>query len=741
MHILLVDDVAVDRSIVRQGLVAVAEENVRYTIEEVESGAAALDRMRERDFDCILLHLRYPDIDGLALMQRLSEEHGDIAVPVVVLSSARDVSTAVEAMRLGARDYLVMDDEGNYLARLPAVMRRIRRAEELRQDKQRAEHALRAHRDLLEELLVARTTALKEANQRLQEDIRNREQVERALFKEQQRAEVTLQAISDAVVTLDANGRVEYVNPAAERLLLCANSEIKGKALLDYLPLMEEEGPAVSLQELIKGEEGSRYYRFNRRDEGEFIVEAKPAAIRDAQGGLVGLVVGLRDVTEERARTKQLSYQARHDALTGLVNRVEFEQRLARALENVDCQQHVLCFIDLDGFKEVNDTGGHAAGDEFLRQLSRKLSRQIRQRDTLARLGGDEFACLFEYCRLEQGLGLAAELLESVKNYTLVWKGRAFKVSASIGLVAVDQKATASIAEALQQADTALYAAKADGRGRIEVYTRGIQSDTATLRDHWRQRLTEALQHGGPLRLFQQPVTSLTSQNQQDYYEILLRFSADEGLVPAMDFMPTAERFRLTPSLDRWVIKHTIAHMGRHAPTAGQPTVNYFINISEASLREGGLPTLIEEQLIEHSVDPGRVIFEINEATVLALFQEALDFVHAVKAIGCRISLDDFANALSMVQQLRELQPDFVKIRGDLFEGLEQDPMAEELIEAIARISQTASIRTIAKWPRHQVALGALKALGVDYAQGHVIASPYPLGANAGVQVDYGLPL
>ncbi|RFA33458.1 hypothetical protein CAL65_17540 [Alkalilimnicola ehrlichii] len=854
MRILLVDDDAVDRRIVRRGLTR-AGDDIHYEIIEAETGEEALQRLAESRFDCVLLDLWLPDVNGLELLGRLENVGTDEPVPVVMLTGQDDVATAVKAMRLGARDYLIKDVEGHYRDMMPAVVRRVRSGERLRQEARRAEAELRAaesryrslieqipaitftmtlrgpgepiftspqirelgidpeawrrqpelfwkrvpashraqvrhawvatrdhgepldeefpfvrpdgnevwlraqarlvraeghafvqgiltditeshavqaelqaHRERLEELVDERTAALNQLNQRLQRDLAYRRQVEDALFREKRRAEVTLQAIGDAVITLGADGRVDYVNPAAERLLNCAQGGMQGEPLQACLTFLhEEEERSFGLDELAafaEEEEGAYCCRLRLRAGGELTVAITAAVVRDASGQAAGHVIGLRDVTEERAQARRLSHQARHDALTGLVNRAEFEHRLGRLLEQIDGQQHVLCLIDLDGFKPVNDTGGHAAGDELLRQLGRQLSRHVRQRDTLARLGGDEFACVFEHCSLKQGVGLAAELLEVVKNHSLYWQGRTYRVGASVGIVAVDG-ASPSVPEVVQQADRALYAAKAAGRGRIKIYERDVAADAA-VSDPWQRRLIEALAREEGLRLFQQPIAHLGEQPYQPHFELLLRFAAVEGLLPATRFMPAAERFRLGPSLDHWVVTHAIDHMAAEAAN----TV-YFVNVSEASLREGVLPSVVADRLHRQAVDPARLVLEIGETAALNSFPEAVAFAQEVKGLGCGISLDDFADGLPMMQQLSQLQPDFIKIRSHLIEQFIEDAIARALIQSIVTVGHAASAQTVAKWPREREDLRELQTLGVDHVQGNLIAPPYALGARA----------
>ena len=589
------------------------------------------------------------------------------------------------------------------------------------------EAELRAHRDRLEELAAERTQALQLANQRLAEDIRHRQRIERALFSEKQRVEITLRSIADAVITIDADGYVEYLNPAAESLLGKAQPRARGRPLVEILPLtpVTPEKRVNFLEQMAIGEVGHGDYRLPQPDGHELILALSSTTIRDSNDLPAGAVIVLRDVTEERLRTERLSYRVHHDALTDLPNRAELEKRLEYAIESTRTHgaQHVLLFIDLDDFKRVNDTAGHAAGDELLRQLSRIMVAHIRHRDTLARMGGDEFACLLEHCNPKQGVDIAWSLLKAIREFSLLWEGQSFMVGASIGAVPIEG-GKINISEAMQTADAACYAVKAAGRNNVRFLRPGAGA-LAPATDGWPSRLVAALTEGR-FELAIQPIEKMADAHIHAY-EVLLRLQEDRQTISAAAFMPAAERHQLASDIDRWVARHTFALLASQAaPDAGtEPT--YFINVSSATLTEGKLIELIQEQLQAYSMAPQRIGFEIPEIVLMQHFREAREFAQMVKSFGCRLALDDFANALPVAQHLKTIGIDLLKISAHLVGHASEDAVSRAMIDAINRVSHAIGAATVAKGPESQDDIETVRALGIDYIQGNLISAPQPL--------------
>lgn len=564
-------------------------------------------------------------------------------------------------------------------------------------------------------------------------DISERKLVEAALFQEKERAQVTLECIGEAVITTDASSFIAYINPSAETLTGWSNSEAQGLALTQIFNIINGTPHKAAENPVEKCLRQGRTVKHTvnmlaRRDGQEFAIEDTAAPILDHDGHLVGAVLVFRDVTSERDMNRRLSHQASHDALTGLINRGEFERRLARVLlgARTHKKQHTLCYLDLDLFKIVNDTSGHAAGDELLRQFTILLNTRVRDRDSLARLGGDEFGMLLENCSLDQGLKIADELRRIVEGHEFVWQERTFGISASIGLVPVTAD-TCSVADLLSAADAACYAAKGKGRNRVQVYH---PDDTNLALRHgemaWITRITKAIGEDRFCLYYQTiaPVSPHSTEGQ--HYELLVRMVDEEGgLVAPMEFIPAAERYNLMPSIDRWVISAAFAGLERsHRAKSSRDLETCTINLSGASVNDELFLDFIRDQFAQHAVTPQAICFEITETAAVANFTNAIQFIKELKSLGCRFSLDDFGSGLSSLTYLKKLPVDYLKIDGAFVKDIANDPIDYAMVEAANQIGHVMGIRTIAEWVENELILEKLRALGVDYAQGNWIAKP-----------------
>ena len=429
--------------------------------------------------------------------------------------------------------------------------------------------------------------------------------------------------------------------------------------------------------------------------------------------------------------TARLSYQAAHDTLTCLPNRREFELRVERALVGAreQHQTHTLCYLDLDQFKVVNDTSGHVAGDELLRQLAVLLQGKLRDRDTLARLGGDEFGVLLENCSLEQAQPIAEELRQMVKEFRFVWHDKPFVIGVSIGLVAITHESE-NLSALFSCADAACYAAKDRGRNRVHVY---VEEDIELARRHgemeWVGRITRAMEENR-LRLYVQPIMPLFPSDSADvHYEMLLRMLDDDGqVILPMAFIPAAERYNLMTSIDRWVISaaFSIFHQLFSAVTGGVKTI-CTVNLSGHTLCDEHFLDFVERQFILNQVPYASICFEITETAAITNLTEAIEFIRALKAKGCKFSLDDFGSGLSSFTYLKNLPVDYLKIDGAFVKDMETDPMDRAMVESINHIGHVMGLKTIAEFVESEQIMEHLKAIKVDYVQGDWIKSPQPL--------------
>lgn len=558
-----------------------------------------------------------------------------------------------------------------------------------------------------------------------------RQQAQEALFLDYRRAQVTLESIGDAVITIDSRGRADYLNPLAEELIGIPQSEAQGRPLEELTCLLNEDSRSHVIYDiaawLAKEPVESHSYTALLRDahDQELIVQISVAPLRDSQDGIFGAVLVLRDISPLRALASQLSYQATHDSLTGLINRREFEVRLRRALNDA-CQHdahHVLCYLDLDQFKVVNDTCGHLAGDKLLRQLAALLQNRIREVDCLGRLGGDEFGVLLLGCHLEDALRIADDLRMMIRDFRFNWKGKAFQVGVSIGLVPI-VRGSGGLEEILSAADTACYVAKDQGRDRIHVYR---LNDCIVKRRHgemqWVTRIQQAFEEKRFL-LYSQPIRALNDEGHIRRCEILLRMkSEDENIIPPMAFIPAAERYSLMLALDRWVVSNTLMALGERS--VEQKLIS--INLSGQSICDELFLKFVIEQLQQTQVDPQVICFEITETAAIANFDSAIQFVRKLKKVGCRFALDDFGSGLSSFNYLKNLPVDYLKIDGGFVKGMMDDPVDYAMVEAIHKVGKVMGLKTIAEFVESEAILEKLRGIGVDYVQGLAIGSPRPL--------------
>lgn len=429
--------------------------------------------------------------------------------------------------------------------------------------------------------------------------------------------------------------------------------------------------------------------------------------------------------------TIQLSYQAQHDELTGLVNRREFEQRLERALLLAKQQdlQHVFCYMDLDQFKIVNDTCGHQAGDELLRQISLILSNRVRDADTLARLGGDEFGLLLENCTIDVAIKMVEELRELVQNFRFVHSDKIFRIGVSIGMVSVN-KDTLSLGKVMAQADSACYAAKDHGRNRIHVYQ--AQDDELTKRHgemEWVSRINQAIEDDR-FCLFCQPIIPFKDFVEKPHiFEILVRKVDEQGkLIPPMAFIPAAERYHLMPLIDRWVIKNTFSIYRDYLNANNIKTNHLFsINLSGVSLGDKYLLEFIKEQFEFYQVSPNNICFEITETAAIVNLTTTIHLINSLKGLGCKFLLDDFGSGMSSFAYLKNLPVDFLKMDGSYVQDITHNEIDLAMVKSIHSIADAMHIKTIAEFVESTEAMQLLKDIGVDYGQGFFLGKPVPL--------------
>jgi diguanylate cyclase (GGDEF)-like protein/PAS domain S-box-containing protein len=562
-------------------------------------------------------------------------------------------------------------------------------------------------------------------------DITERKRAETAVFQAKERAQVTLQSIGDAVITTDSEGRIDYMNPVAESLTGWENREAQTQLIGDVLTVVDEATRVASESPVMRCLREGRMLGLsehtvlvNRRGQ-ELAIQDSAAPIRDRAGNLIGAVMVFHDVSKERRLHRALHYQACHDALTGLINRREFENRLTAAVESArqdPGSRHALLYLDLDQFKLVNDTCGHPAGDQLLKQITGVLQSRVRSGDTLARLGGDEFGILLQSCSLDQALRIAESLRQAIRDFRFIWQDGVLEVGASIGIVEITND-TPTVANVMSAADVACYSAKDLGRNRVQLY----KPDDVPERHremHWVSKLARACDESR-FELFYQPIVPIgATVHEREHFELMLRLRDESGaLVTPAEFIPAAERYNVMPSIDRWVVRQALDRLV-HRIGAGVKPFTIAVNLSGTSLNDERFLEYLIAELSNNELVAGAMCFEITETAAIANLGNVVYFMRELKARGCHFALDDFGSGLSSFMYLKTLPVDYLKIDGQFVENVTRDRVDRSMVEAISQVGKTMGIQTIAERVESPEVLAELGRLGVGYAQGFHIARP-----------------
>jgi diguanylate cyclase (GGDEF)-like protein/PAS domain S-box-containing protein len=574
--------------------------------------------------------------------------------------------------------------------------------------------------------------------------IHQRGRIEEALTQSEARAKATLGSIGEAVIATGPSGLIEFINPAAERIVGSTAVQCLGRPLIETFRLLHEH-TRKPLDPIDDAHFGTRPdgqaadMLLQRRDGGEIFVQAVTSRISSsaADSLQMGFVLILRNMTREREYIESLAWQATHDGLTALVNRAEFERRLLIALTTrwSDLPTKVasasaLLFLDLDRFKVVNDTCGHAAGDAMLREVALRFESCLLHDDTLARLGGDEFGVLLHGYDTA-GIDAVAERLRACLNdFVFNWEAQPFSTSVSVGVVDL-RNAEMGVEEAMRLADIACYMAKERGRDRVQV---------ADLRDRelarhasevsWGRRLKKALEHDH-FCLYVQPIVSvgdgrLPGSTEGQRAELLLRMSdpsTTTGVIAPNLFIPAAERYGLMTAIDRWVIRHALDTLAR---AKEKRFCEYAINLSGASVGDERFLGFVREQFARTGVAPSLICFEITETTAIANLASAARFMSELNALGCHFALDDFGAGMSSFGYLKHLPVEYLKIDGSFVMDIVHDPVSRDMVAAINEMGHSMKCKTIAEYVESEGIMRTLCLLGVDYAQGYYIGRPAP---------------
>lgn len=673
-NVLLIDASTLDEQLMREELAQIRD--CPYRLEVAQNLSDGLSRVRRGGVDVILLDLNLPDSLGLTTFLRLQPKAG--FVPIIVLVGQIDEDLGVETVERGALDYLIKQQIVSTL-----LAKALRYATE------------RTHTLL----------ALKASETRYRELYEN---------------------VVAGVFQTTPDGRFMAANPALVKLLGYASEEelLELNIARDlYMYAQDRDGWMRNMA--TAGEIRNAELVLRRKDGRRIVVLENSRAVRDDQGRTIYYEGTLTDITEAHELSRQLSYEASHDALTGLINRREFESRLLHALDSGQGEgPHALCYLDLDQFKVINDSCGHVAGDELLRQLAQTLQTRVRSNDTLARLGGDEFGLLLNKCTMEDAQAVAAGLLKAIEQHQFVWGKNTFSVGASIGLVPISA-AFKGIPQLLHAADAACYAAKDEGRNRIHIHH---EADGTSAQRHgemqWLARVKQAFTEQRFFLEAQPIVPIVRGAPDIPSYELLLRMRDDQGkVIPPGAFLPAVERYNLSQRLDRWVLDAALNWLATHRAQA-ERIARIFINLSGDSVGDPQLQSFIQDELHRRGVAPHKLGFEITETAAIGNLTRANQLISALRSSGCAFGLDDFGSGVSSFAYLKALNVDFLKIDGLFVGNIISDAVDLEMVRSITEIGHVMGKKVIAESVESLNVLEKLREIGVDYAQGFAIGMP-----------------
>ncbi|HWV15123.1 MAG TPA: EAL domain-containing protein [Cellvibrio sp.] len=566
------------------------------------------------------------------------------------------------------------------------------------------------------------------------QDVSARKDIERQLEENLQLMQITLDSIADAVITTDIYGKVQWLNPSAEKLTGWSKSKATGKPLQDVFVVVDEETRKPVQNSvarcLAEGKVSSmeKHTLLMAADNMEYGIEDSASPIRNSKKEIVGAVLVFHDVSMQRRHSNEMNYRATHDALTGLINRAEFEAQLQAMLENAQREhsENALMYIDLDQFKVVNDACGHSLGDQLLIQVTALIQRCVRSQDLVARIGGDEFAVLLHQCDVNHALRVGQNICDAMDEFRFQHDGRRFRVGTSIGLVPVDDR-WPSISEVLQAADTCCYAAKDAGRNRVHIWfdaDHQIQARQGEMQ--WVSRIEHALDENR-FELYGQRISAIRDSGSGLHCEILLRMKdADGSIIPPGAFLPAAERFHMAPRIDRWVLRNVFEWMKSVKNTADEIEM-IAINLSGQSIGDKTFHRYLVEIIARAEFDVSKLCFEITETAAITNLGDAKLLIDDIRRLGVKVALDDFGAGASSFGYLKTLPVDFLKIDGQFVTDLLEDALDFAAVRCFQDVALVVGVKTIAEFVEREDVLATLKTLGVDYAQGYLIHRPEPL--------------
>jgi diguanylate cyclase (GGDEF)-like protein/PAS domain S-box-containing protein len=719
-RVLVVDDMPTNRSVLKSLLV-----KPDCVVFEAEGGARALDITENEKLDLVILDIMMPGMNGIEVLTRIRKRFSSTELPVLMLTVKDDIEDIVKTLELGANDYVTRPiDYSVLVARINTLIKY-----------KKNQDIIQASQNALKTQFVERTSELRQANNALKVEVSERLNAEEQVRLSQDRYRILYDDTPSIFFTLDANGDILSTNQFGAEYLGYDVQDLVGRGITSLHEASDHSFIAKKIADSL--DLGGQVHRWEtcllRSDSTRVWVKTAARALPSESQSEQALLVVCEDITETRNLSEQLRYQAKHDALTGLVNRYEFEYRLQSLLNEArrNHSQHALLYMDLDQFKVINDTCGHGAGDELLRQLAKMLKKFITDHDTLARLGGDEFAVLLGDCDLECATSVAQTLHRAISDYRFVWRDASFSVNVSIGVVAIQHSAQ-DPATLLSAADTACYSAKEEGPKQVHVYR---PNDEEVVRRHtemgWISKINKALDENR-FELFYHLIVPVSREARQSiqprtHYELLLRMRDEEGkIVLPGSFLPAAERYKSAVRLDRWVVENALEWLSNNPEHLAKLEI-CSINLSGQSITDKDFLYFLLDRLLLSKVDPTKICFELTETATVTNLSSATDFMEELRERGCRFALDDFGTGLSSFEYLKKLPVDFIKIDGQFIRDVGTDPINYAMVDSIKEIARVMSKWTIAEFVETEATLAILREIGVDFAQGDGVCKPQPI--------------
>ncbi len=714
---------AVDDNATIRRAIAMRLSSKGYQVVTAEDGPQALAALERQPFDLMLLDLQMPGMRGDEVLQTVRKQYSDTQLPVIMLTGSEEKQDINRTLELGANDYVVKPGD------LPILLARIH-----------TQLALKAAADKLREheqyplSMTAPPLGMTAPPLPIREIVPEAPATHRRDWSKLRRHSDTFlyDHLPITCLTLSANLQVLLANRFGLETFGYAGDEVQDHHVLDGYAQQDQAKAQELFTTALAEPDRLHFWEIRRRRKNGELLWVRETARIMGSGQDAIILLTCEDIDEAYKLSERLNYHSSHDELTGLANRKVLEDRLRRVLESAQSEdsRHALAIIDIDQFRIINDTCGHAAGDELLRQIARILLTVIRKRDTLARIGGDDFALLIEDCPLPEATTALEAARAAVEGFEFEWEDRDYRVSLSIGLVALTN-ACDSVAGALSMADTACYAAKEIGRNRVHVYQ---PDDFRMVSRHgqmrWATRINDALLENR-FELCLQSIVPIQQDAPGDHYEILIRMRDERGqLVMPNEFLPAAERYNLAGRIDRWVVSNAFEWL-RTNPRLLDRLHVCAINLSGQSFGSEELLAFILQRMGTYRIPPGKLCFEVTETAAVADIVQAGRFMQTLKARGCLFALDDFGSGFSSFGYLKNLPVDILKIDGSFVRGIANDMVDLAMVKSVNEIGHLMGMRTVAEFVEDEHVLGLLREAGVDYAQGYAIGRPILLSEFA----------